>query len=155
VFVERADRQLTTLFDSIDRDGNGKLDIKELQTAFRNAGLTVSNRRLLEFFNDMDNNNDGYVTIDEWRYVSSFLWPLLNEYPGGLKLVVPLPVPAAPSQLGAMVMCRADSGRCTTTSAQAVLKHGRTIWRSSSPMTGHAADCESFLQRFPPFHAGS
>jgi solute carrier family 25 phosphate transporter 23/24/25/41 len=72
VFVERADRQLTTLFDSIDRDGNGKLDIKELQTAFRNAGLTVSNRRLLDFFNDMDNNNDGYVTIDEWRYVSSF-----------------------------------------------------------------------------------
>lgn len=70
VFVERADRQLLTLFRSIDRDGNGKLDLKELQTAFRNAGLTVSNRRLLDFFNDMDHNNDGFITFDEWRYVN-------------------------------------------------------------------------------------
>lgn len=70
VFVERADRQLLTLFRSIDRDGNGKLDLKELQGAFRNAGLTVSNRRLLDFFNDMDHNHDGFITFDEWRYVN-------------------------------------------------------------------------------------
>lgn len=66
-FVERADRQLLALFESIDRDGNGRLDSKELQVAFRNAGLTVSNRRLLDFFNDMDHNNDGFITFEEWR----------------------------------------------------------------------------------------
>jgi solute carrier family 25 phosphate transporter 23/24/25/41 len=68
-FVENAERQLFALFKSIDKDGNGKLDKLELQTAFKNAGLTLSNRRLSEFFDDMDINNDGYVTFDEWRSV--------------------------------------------------------------------------------------
>lgn len=71
-FVENAERQLFGLFKSIDKDGNGKLDKNELQTAFKNAGLTLSNRRLSEFFDDMDINNDGYVTFDEWRSVYSF-----------------------------------------------------------------------------------
>lgn len=55
------------LFRSIDKDGNGKLDEKELQTAFRGAGLTVSNRRLAEFFKHMDDNDDGFISFDEWR----------------------------------------------------------------------------------------
>lgn len=67
VFVERTERQLFLLFRAIDKDGNGKLDVKELQTAFGTAGLTVPNRRLTHFFNDLDRNNDGYVTFDEWR----------------------------------------------------------------------------------------
>ena len=41
--------------------------MRELQAAFRAAGLTVSNKRLAEFFNDMDINNDGYITFGEWR----------------------------------------------------------------------------------------
>lgn len=71
-FVEKAERQLFALFRSIDKDGNGKLDKLELQTAFKNAGLTLSSRRLAEFFNDMDLNNDGYVSFDEWRLVTPF-----------------------------------------------------------------------------------
>lgn len=71
-FVEKAERQLFALFRAIDKDGNGKLDKLELQTAFKNAGLTLSNRRLAEFFNDMDLNNDGYVSFDEWRLVTPF-----------------------------------------------------------------------------------
>jgi solute carrier family 25 phosphate transporter 23/24/25/41 len=67
IFVQKAEAQLFDLFKSIDRDGNGKLDKAELQTAFKAAGLTVSNRRLHDFFGDMDQNNDGYVTFDEWR----------------------------------------------------------------------------------------
>lgn len=66
-FVRQAERQLFDLFKSIDRDGNGKLDKSELQTAFKAAGLTVSNRKLDDFFSDMDVNNDGYVSFDEWR----------------------------------------------------------------------------------------
>lgn len=72
VFVQRAERQLFDLFLSIDKDGNGKLDMKELQTAFRGAGLTVSNQRLADFFRDMDINNDGFITFNEWRYVETF-----------------------------------------------------------------------------------
>lgn len=69
VFVQEAERQLFHLFHAIDRDANGKLDPAELQTAFRTAGLSISNRRLSEFFQDLDGNNDGYVSFDEWRYV--------------------------------------------------------------------------------------
>lgn len=70
-FVQRAERQLHDLFLAIDKDGNGKLDMKELQAAFRSASLTVSNQRLTEFFKDMDHNNDGYITFNEWRYVEN------------------------------------------------------------------------------------
>ncbi|KAF5008287.1 hypothetical protein FDECE_5425 [Fusarium decemcellulare] len=74
-FVEKAERQLFALFRSIDKDGNGKLDKVELQTAFKHAGLTLSNRRLAEFFDDMDLNNDGYVSFDEWRNFLLFMPP--------------------------------------------------------------------------------
>lgn len=72
-FVEHADRQLFQLFQAIDKDGNGKLDAAELQTAFRTAGLAVSNRRLSDFFNDLDRNNDGYVSFEEWRNFLLFM----------------------------------------------------------------------------------
>ncbi|KND92672.1 Calcium-binding mitochondrial carrier SAL1 [Tolypocladium ophioglossoides CBS 100239] len=72
-FVEEAERQLFFLFKAIDKDGNGKLDMKELQTAFRTAGLTVSSRKLSDFFNDMDENHDGYVSFDEWRNFLLFM----------------------------------------------------------------------------------
>lgn len=68
-FVQQTEHQLLLLFNSIDRDNNGKLDKKELQAAFLNAGLCVPMRRLTEFFNEIDLNNDGYISFDEWRYV--------------------------------------------------------------------------------------
>ncbi|KAM4066903.1 mitochondrial carrier protein [Hirsutella rhossiliensis] len=73
IFVEQAERQLFFLFKAIDKDGNGKLDMTELQSAFRAAGLTVSNRRLSEFFNDMDKNHDGFVSFDEWQNFLLFM----------------------------------------------------------------------------------
>ena len=74
-FVEKAERQLYVLFTAIDGDGNGKLDKRELQAAFQSAGLAVSSRRLSEFFNDMDLNNDGYICFNEWRYVGTLCYP--------------------------------------------------------------------------------
>ncbi|KAG5928476.1 hypothetical protein E4U53_002666 [Claviceps sorghi] len=73
VFVEEAERQLFFLFHAIDKDGDGKIDTAELQTAFRTAGLSVSNRRLSEFFRDLDGNSDGYVSFDEWRNFLLFM----------------------------------------------------------------------------------
>ena len=55
------------LFNAIDRDRNGKLEKAELQAAFQSAGLCVPIRRLVEFFDEIDLNNDGYITFDEWR----------------------------------------------------------------------------------------
>ncbi|KAL7787120.1 mitochondrial carrier domain-containing protein [Trichoderma ceciliae] len=102
-FVRQAEGQLFDLFKSIDRDGNGKLDKSELQTAFKAAGLTVSSRRLNDFFSDMDLNNDGYVSFDEWRNfllfmpgnqdasrlqaVLSFYYSVVNVTPEGDSLV--------------------------------------------------------------------
>ncbi|RDA82363.1 hypothetical protein CP532_4559 [Ophiocordyceps camponoti-leonardi (nom. inval.)] len=73
IFVQQAEKKLLSLFRSIDKDGNGKLDMAELQSAFRAAGLTVSNNRLAEFFNDMDRNHDGFISFDEWRNFLLFM----------------------------------------------------------------------------------
>ncbi|OAA79842.1 calcium dependent mitochondrial carrier protein [Akanthomyces lecanii RCEF 1005] len=72
-FVQRADRELSSLFRAIDKDGNGKLDRAELNAAFKAAGLTVSSKKLDCFFNDMDVNHDGYITYQEWRYFMLFM----------------------------------------------------------------------------------
>jgi Ca2+-binding EF-hand superfamily protein len=69
VFVEAAERQLLLLFRAIDRDQDGRLNKKELQSAFRSAGLSVPGRRLAGFFDEIDLNHDGFITFDEWRYV--------------------------------------------------------------------------------------
>ena len=67
VFVEAAEKQLLLLFTSIDRDKDGRLNKKELQAAFQRAGLSVPNRRLAGFFDEIDLNHDGFITFDEWR----------------------------------------------------------------------------------------
>ncbi|KAK4186047.1 mitochondrial carrier domain-containing protein [Podospora australis] len=67
VFVEAAEKQLLVMFKAIDRDQDGRLDKKELQAAFRRAGLSVPMRRLAGFFDEIDLNNDGFISFDEWR----------------------------------------------------------------------------------------
>ncbi len=67
VFVETAERQLLMLFQSIDRDKDGRLNKEELRTAFQRAGLSVPMRRLSGFFDEIDLNNDGFISFDEWR----------------------------------------------------------------------------------------
>lgn len=59
------------LFRSIDKNGDGKVGKEELRMAFQSAGLAVPNSRLEGFFSEIDMNNDGYISFDEWRYVSS------------------------------------------------------------------------------------
>jgi len=65
--VEQTERELLDLFRSIDRDHNGKLDKNELQAAFKSAGLSVPSSKLDKLFDDVDANNDGVITYDEWR----------------------------------------------------------------------------------------
>jgi len=72
VFVETAEKQLLLLFKTIDRDRDGRLDKKELRAAFQRAGVSVPLRRLAGFFDEIDMNNDGFITFEEWRYVPFF-----------------------------------------------------------------------------------
>ncbi|KAH8803939.1 mitochondrial carrier domain-containing protein [Hyaloscypha sp. PMI_1271] len=84
-FVERTEKELFSLFHSIDRDHNGKLDKEELKAAFKRAGLTVPNSKLDQFFAEVDENHDGYITFDEWRNFLLFLPTNANP---GLKAVL-------------------------------------------------------------------
>lgn len=79
VFVEHAERELWQLFQSIDRDHSGALDKAELRTAFSRAGLTISNAKLDQFFDEVDANHDGEISFEEWRYVHPFSgWKATN-----------------------------------------------------------------------------
>jgi solute carrier family 25 phosphate transporter 23/24/25/41 len=60
---------LLALFSSIDHNHDGKLDKQELQAAFSRAGLAVPNSKLDTFFSEVDKNNDGTISFEEWRYV--------------------------------------------------------------------------------------
>ncbi|KAH8816272.1 mitochondrial carrier domain-containing protein [Xylogone sp. PMI_703] len=73
IFVEHTEKELYTLFRSIDKDSNGKLDKGELKSAFQKAGLTVPSSKLDRFFTEVDMNHDGYITFDEWRNFLLFL----------------------------------------------------------------------------------
>lgn len=66
-FVSRADEALWELFQSIDRNHNGEIDRAELKEAFASAGITVSSSMLDQFLAQMDQNNDGVITYNEWR----------------------------------------------------------------------------------------
>jgi solute carrier family 25 phosphate transporter 23/24/25/41 len=68
-FVRRMEYELRSLFKSIDKNGDGKLDKSELQAAFKKAGLTVSSRKIDQFFDRVDLNHDGVVSFQEWRWV--------------------------------------------------------------------------------------
>lgn len=57
-FVEKTEKELFSLFKSIDKDQNGKLDKEELRAAFKRAGLTVPNAKLDQFFGEIDQNRD-------------------------------------------------------------------------------------------------
>ncbi|ESZ96757.1 solute carrier family 25 member 42 [Sclerotinia borealis F-4128] len=72
-FVEKTEKELFILFQGIDRDHDNRLDKDELQVAFEKAGLTISRSKLDLFFTEVDLNNDGFISFDEWRNFLLFL----------------------------------------------------------------------------------
>ena len=69
-FVDYAEDKLWPLFRYIDRHQTGKIDRDTLREAFERSGVTVSDARIDEFFNDVDRNKDGVITYAEWRYAA-------------------------------------------------------------------------------------
>ena len=76
-FCEQTEKELWTLFQSIDKDKNGRLDKFELASAFQRAGVDVSNARLDRFFQYIDKDRDGSIDYNEWRGMH-------GSYPSGL-----------------------------------------------------------------------
>ena len=68
IFVEQAEQQLWQLFQTMDRDHNGRLDKAELRLAFEKAGISIDEAKLVSFFDRMDSNQDGEISFSEWRY---------------------------------------------------------------------------------------
>ncbi|KAF2842140.1 calcium dependent mitochondrial carrier protein-like protein [Patellaria atrata CBS 101060] len=66
-FVKAAERELWSLFNRIDYNGDGKIDRTELQKAFQRAKLAVPQSKLEHFFAEIDTNNDGTISFEEWR----------------------------------------------------------------------------------------
>lgn len=66
-FVESTENELLKLFKSIDRNHNGQLDKSELKSAFAGAGLTIPSSKLDQFFAEVDTNQDGVISFEEWR----------------------------------------------------------------------------------------
>jgi hypothetical protein len=62
-FVENTEKELLSLFKSIDRDHDGRLDKDELRAAFNKAGLTVSSSKLDKFFSEVDQNHDVRLSL--------------------------------------------------------------------------------------------
>jgi hypothetical protein len=70
-FMKQTEKELWSLFESIDRNHDGTLDRDELRAAFQSAGLAVSSAKLDRFFAKVDANHDGSVSYEEWRYAAS------------------------------------------------------------------------------------
>jgi len=69
-FVHETERELLSLFKSIDYNNDGKISKPELRAALSRAGLAVANSNLDNFFTEVDSNNDGSISFEEWRYVN-------------------------------------------------------------------------------------
>lgn len=69
-FVQETEKELLSLFHTIDHNRDGKISRDELRIALRRAGLAVPNSSLDNFFSEVDTNNDGTISFEEWRYVS-------------------------------------------------------------------------------------
>jgi solute carrier family 25 phosphate transporter 23/24/25/41 len=68
-FVHETERELLALFKSIDYNDDGKITKPELRAALSRAGMAVPNSSLDNFFTEVDTNNDGHISFEEWRYV--------------------------------------------------------------------------------------
>ncbi|KAJ5568273.1 Calcium dependent mitochondrial carrier protein [Penicillium hetheringtonii] len=62
-FIDHTESGLWRMFQSIDRDQNGEIDKSELRSAFAKSGVTVSSSKLDQFFDKVDQNNDGVISI--------------------------------------------------------------------------------------------
>lgn len=66
-FAEIAEKPLYMLFQSIDRDQDGRLCRKDVENACIMAGLSLPNSNLDHLFAKLDQDGNGYIDFSEWR----------------------------------------------------------------------------------------
>jgi hypothetical protein len=66
-------RELQTLFDNLDTDGSGELDINEFQAGLQSFGIGAASMdaaRVHVIFNAIDTSGDGSVSVDEFSQIA-------------------------------------------------------------------------------------
>jgi Ca2+-binding EF-hand superfamily protein len=69
--------QLTQLFKLFDEDGNGTINIDELEKAMKGYGKAVTRDEVLRILKEADSNNDGVI---DFREFSILMGPTFEQY---------------------------------------------------------------------------
>ena len=64
-----SDEQISQIFREIDTNGNGFIDLSELQAALTKAGKPVSMESAAEILQQVDENSDGQISLEEFKAV--------------------------------------------------------------------------------------
>jgi len=56
-------------FQALDRDGNGFIDIKELETFIMHQGMNIPQEQIQELVEKIDTNQDGKIQFEEFERV--------------------------------------------------------------------------------------
>jgi len=86
--------QHAKLFGQYDADGNREMDYDEFKNFMRQSGIQLNEQQAQSNFHYYDSNNDGKITLNDFRQHVHFKTPAPVQAP----VPVPLPAPVAVQQ---------------------------------------------------------
>ena len=63
---QQTKEEMKAAFEEVDKDGNGSIDIKELKSMTKKAGMKLSKKELKQMMSDADTDKNGTVDFDEF-----------------------------------------------------------------------------------------
>ncbi|KAA3672681.1 uncharacterized protein DEA37_0005054 [Paragonimus westermani] len=69
VYAHFHEKEVESLFNIIDKDGNGKITRSELTAFFRRSNQKLGAKEIKEYIKQFDANNDGKITLEELKAV--------------------------------------------------------------------------------------
>ncbi|KAH9538295.1 hypothetical protein CY35_16G099400 [Sphagnum magellanicum] len=75
-YVDAKERELYSLFKSIDVSHDGVIEPEEMRIALSTAGIEIGDAELAAFVQHVDQDKNGIITFNEWR---DFLWVYPQE----------------------------------------------------------------------------
>ncbi|KAA8907209.1 hypothetical protein TRICI_005028 [Trichomonascus ciferrii] len=64
---------LERTFETLDLKKDGMLDLQEIQDGFSKLDLNVDEQKVALFFSTLDLDEDGYISLEDWRYNLLFI----------------------------------------------------------------------------------